>query len=75
MRCSVILDNRGDGGVLLGAQVLDLSVGKIIGAVGQLLDVADGVVVGVAGVEQLQNQRAVASDVAGGNPVPGTVLS
>ena len=41
MRCTVILDNRGDGGVLLGAQVLDLSVGKIIGAVGQLLDVQD----------------------------------
>ena len=39
MRCSVILDDRGDGGVLLGAQVLDLSVGQIIGAVGQLLDV------------------------------------
>ena len=41
MRCAVVLDNRGDGGVLLGAQVLDLSVGKIIGAVGQLLDVQD----------------------------------
>ena len=39
MRCSVILDDRGDGAVLLGAQVLDLSVGQIIGAVGQLLDV------------------------------------
>ena len=51
----------------LTAQVFDLSVGLIISAVGQLLDVADGVVVGVAGVEQLQNQRAVASDVAGGN--------
>ena len=51
----------------LAAQRFDLSVGLIISAVGQLLDVADGVVVGVAGVEQLQNQRAVASDVAGGN--------
>ena len=51
----------------LAAQRFDLSVCLVIGAVGQLLDVADGVVVGVAGVEQLQNQRAVASDVAGGN--------
>ena len=51
----------------LAAQRFDLSVGLIISAVRQLLDVANGVVVGVAGVEQLQNQRAVASDVSGGN--------
>ena len=64
---AVVLRGHGCERFKLAAQRFDLSVCLVIGAVGQLLDVADGVVVGVAGVEQLQNQRAVTGDVAGGN--------
>ena len=62
---TVVLGVHRGNRLKLTGKVLNFGICLIVGAVGQLLDVAHFVAVRVARVVKLQNQRAVACDVAG----------